>query len=1151
MQDINEMEQPTDRSHYTYDSLSSEEDEEDKELALEVENAIAAVTNSDHRPAVVPIIEPEENELLQRCANDIAALRQTTGAVAINVNVDYKPLELKFSDEIFLQELSKPAPAQKSPINLAQSLENLEPKKELAKNTEENPPPQTAVPKSRKLDEEKKKKEIEMKRLMEEIHMMEEDELSRRIELEDARRKFDPYAKPLSKCEIFEYMKKLSVPLTIPPIQKLGTSDPDEGFLKYSIQGPVKITPKMVQELFVVKPKPKQEPEVVEFFKKPFTGKIAPPPEILSTAGFSEVKISVTETVVFTKVPQKTCQCWADVVIKDMITYMSKAKPCSVPRFDAFLCDTFYRINPHNQTTKKKADKPNNKNPDSEAQQMAELSALCEEDELNLLDTLPENAEEIEIKLSPHIDLKPLSKFLQAKKLSLPMNQLTSLGPVRDLFHLRELYVAQNKIARLDPTAFQKLEELRVLHADINLLEKIEGLDKCRKLEVLKLDNNRIRSIGGLSKCLQLRTLNLYRNQISEVAGLESLNNLQCLDLGRNKLKNVDYLGDPFIVPMISELLLYYNEIEMFPADFSKPMLRSLWLNGNKLQCLSLGYCPLLEMLTASDNSIISLGSFTVAPLLHTLDVSFNNIKDMVTLFSSFKNCRSLKSVKFNDNPVMKGREGSFNTFLMKLLPFVCEINSESVQPLASNAQSENTNTCLNRELIQRLTEYTKIVLAEQAFIGRILKSGKFKIMNSWLTFLKENPHTQYYLRFASAIHYNNLLKVQKTPNLEYLLFNDTASLYANSVRNTKKEREAAMKILSLYLRKRTERRIKLRKYKKHETKIVKIQAWIRGAQTRKLYKEVFGKLSTKRRKKKPVAEQMAVKIQAVTRGYLFRKRIKKGLENAKKKKADLDECPEIDVDDFLGMKTTGLEDDFLMVPDHEQLKAIIEKIKVPKNERLPPVPSTHLPEINKAPSPAVRKNIPKPSCTEHLPELSALNKKNLGRLPNPNRDPTGSEISEYELQTESQRSTLYRQTNETGGRRAMEEVKQRVNNFVPHEKDLGQHKEIREKSKKLAEDWGIKGEDSKKVVEAWIGKMVKRKQKKQVLTPEERFQRFLANKPPASTSGKSKVIPKQQNINAIKRLFHLFVFGSPIIIIIITIFVGKEVWASSSLWVF
>jgi len=1165
---MQEEEQATDRSHYTHKSDSSYEDEDDKALALEVENAIREVNNTEENKAipekpketVIPDTESPENELLQIAAETLSRIQKTAGNVQNKVPIEFKPLELKFSDEIYLQSLATKPPEkieQMDPpqqqiqsefipvevavqpiisppipnIDLTQSVDNF-PK--LIPHEPEIKPPQTAVPRPkqsnirRDLDKAKKEKENEMKRLMEEMAMMEEDDLSRQIEQAECRKKFGPYALKLKRSELLDFLSsgELAIPVQCKPCQKICISDPDEGFIKYSIQGPAKITPKMLQELFTIKeiekPKPKEIPKVdpnkefLDFFAAPLNLKINSLPTCeIPAIPVTSKSIIISETVIFKHdLESKICTCNNDK-ISEYLPTISKMQSYKIPKFEQFLKETFYRVFASTQKQHSKIQKPQNVialEQISEEQQMAELNALCDQDELNLLDSLPINSEEIEHKNSPQTDFSKISRFIKAKRILLQMNQLNTTSFIKPLINLRELYLAQNKIARLDPTAFQNLEELRILHADVNLIEKIEGLEKCRKLEVLKLDSNRIKQIEGLSKCTQLKYLNLYRNQITELNGLENLVFLQHLDLGRNKIQNIAYLLDK--IPMISELLLYYNEIEQFPAGFSKILLKSLWLNGNKMLNFSIGYCPLLENLVISENALISVSNFAVLPLLESLDISFNNIMNIESLFEPLKGCNSLSKFKFNDNPLMKGRDNALNSYIAKILPNAKEINGETFIPDKNNNSFKTICSCKNSVLANQIKEIGKIELLEQLFFSRIQKSEKFKGRDEKINFLKESPYMDYLFKYSGAFHFNHILNILKYGNL--YVMNDIQNIYENALKSSKKERESAHKILSLFIRRKVENRIKLRKYKKSELKIIKIQAFIRGVQTRKIYEQAFGKLRRKNKKQKKTKDYFATKIQAVAKGFLLRKRIKKGLENAKKKKENFDDCPEIDIENFLGKNEPNIDDDLIIVPDQGELKAILEKIKVPRNYKSNSMAEgSILPSItgnNK--NPLIMEQTPskissKLGNIDHLPEL---NQKNLNGLSQIKRPPTGSEISEYDLKSESQRnSTNFKQfPNETGSRKAMEEVRQKIN----QNKEKDGKTAIIEKSKKFAEEWGLKGEDSKKVVEAWMGKKAKRKQKNKVLTAEERYKKFLMNKPPpgntqtgTGSSWKSKII--------------------------------------------
>ena len=1088
----------------------SEEDEEDRQLALETEAAINRVLATDYnKPSIIPIATPRRSEWLKECERDIEELKRTTCGIRLDNQFEYKLPEIKLADEIFLQELNEQAKENNDKennvlINANEDIEtmkksiNEQGKDESVKKDEEkiltivdikSKEVKKVKVKMTKWQSEVEKKNMEIKLLKEQMNMMEEDEYSRKLSIKVTKEKFGIYGEPLARSAILEFVKCLSFSeaISLSTAQKLGSNDPDEGFVKYSLQKPATISLKMIQEAFIAneeaerpKPKVKECNEAIEFFKQLKDIKLKAPP--LINIENNKLSVKITEVIISPKEVKEHCRCRAEEILKQMVS-LHKVKPLPIPKYEYFLKEIFYRVNSYQKSINKVKDVKND-DPESEEQQLAELSALCELD--SPLNSLPKSVELIELKNLPQADLKELSKFVQTKKLILSMNQLTSLDPIKDLTQLRELYISQNKLAKLDPKAFQRLGQLRILHADLNLLEKIEGLDKCKKLEVLKLDSNRIKRIEGLSKCISLRTLNLYRNQIIEVSGLEELVNLQSLDLGRNKITNVDYLVDSSIIPIISELLLYYNNIESFPSNFSKLLLKSLWISGNKLKTLSIAYCPLLETLIVSENSLVSIATLTYAPCLTTLDISFNNLDTVEALFTPIKDCKTLKSFKFIDNPVIKGRETCFDTFLLRLLPNLSEINAKTVEHKGISPIPKCTN-------MQRLTEYPKVALSEQAFIDRLAFSERFKLRDPKMLFLKENSHTQYLTKYLPIVHYNNFLKLYKSFIPEMIFLSGSVGLYKNSFLSAKRERKAARTILSFFLRKRMEMNVRMRKYKKYEKEIIKIQARVRGMQMRILYRHLFGKLAAKRAQetKEELEKRMATRIQARVRGFILRRRIKRGLANLGK--IDLQDLPNVDIDEFLGPQLEE-DDNIFAIPNPEELMKIIERIKVPVKANS----SSTLPAIVTNKEVEERKSISKgPRLTdEQLPELS---QKNLSKIPGSKNMREGSDISEYTVRTESKISVVSKPGYEIGGKYVMEQIR------ASHHAQPSVNALIREKGHKMAEEYGMDDEDSKKVIKAWYTKQLKRKLKKHNPTSEERFQKFLASRPPAPTNKKTK----------------------------------------------
>ena len=77
---------------------------------------------------------------------------------------------------------------------------------------------------------------------------------------------------------------------------------------------------------------------------------------------------------------------------------------------------------------------------------------------------------------------------------------------------------------------------------------------------------------------------------------------LEFLELGKNQISQIDALQSPNNrLVFLTEFYLYMNKLKQFPRNASFPILKVLNLNKNPdLKSLELGYCPLLESLTAS-----------------------------------------------------------------------------------------------------------------------------------------------------------------------------------------------------------------------------------------------------------------------------------------------------------------------------------------------------------------------------------------------------------------------------------------------------------------------------------------------------------------------------------------------------------------------
>ena len=101
--------------------------------------------------------------------------------------------------------------------------------------------------------------------------------------------------------------------------------------------------------------------------------------------------------------------------------------------------------------------------------------------------------------------------------LDLSFNAIRDMSAVASCPLLEELYIAQNK------------------------LRKIEGLIGMGHLKILDLGANRIRSMAGagLSTLVSLESLWLGKNKIGRIEGINSLKSLRKLDVQNNRLQSI------------------------------------------------------------------------------------------------------------------------------------------------------------------------------------------------------------------------------------------------------------------------------------------------------------------------------------------------------------------------------------------------------------------------------------------------------------------------------------------------------------------------------------------------------------------------------------------------------------------------------------
>lgn len=232
--------------------------------------------------------------------------------------------------------------------------------------------------------------------------------------------------------------------------------------------------------------------------------------------------------------------------------------------------------------------------------------------------------------------VKPLAPYSLLVHLDISMNKIAAIkGGFEQCPNLRTLTISDNLLREITPFMFQKCRQLRSLNLDINQITKLQNMHHLTNLAELSVQNNKISVMEGLTSMTKLRRLNLSFNRITKLEGLSNCQMLELLELGKNQISNIDALQtaqNKFV--FLTELYLYINKLRSFPRQLCLPQIKVLNLNQNsELKELDLGYCPLLETLSASQCQVSNLYSLAGCQSLRELDISFNQMPSLISIF--------------------------------------------------------------------------------------------------------------------------------------------------------------------------------------------------------------------------------------------------------------------------------------------------------------------------------------------------------------------------------------------------------------------------------------------------------------------------------------------------------------------------------------
>ncbi|XP_032269743.1 leucine-rich repeat-containing G-protein coupled receptor 4 [Phoca vitulina] len=287
---------------------------------------------------------------------------------------------------------------------------------------------------------------------------------------------------------------------------------------------------------------------------------------------------------------------------------------------------------------------------------------------------------------------KALSGLKELKVLTLQNNQLKTVPSeaIRGLSALQSLRLDANHITSVPEDSFEGLAQLRHLWLDDNSLTEVpvHPLSNLPTLQALTLALNKISSIPdyAFTNLSSLVVLHLHNNKIKNLGQhcFDGLDNLETLDLNYNNLG--EFPQAIKALPSLKELLFHSNSISVIPdgAFDGNPLLRTIHLYDNPLsfvgnsafhnlsdlhslvirgasmvqQFPNLTGTIHLESLTLTGTKISSISSNLCQEqkMLRTLDLSYNNIKDL----PSFNGCHALEEISLQRNQIHQIKEGTF-----------------------------------------------------------------------------------------------------------------------------------------------------------------------------------------------------------------------------------------------------------------------------------------------------------------------------------------------------------------------------------------------------------------------------------------------------------------------------------------------------------
>ena len=184
-----------------------------------------------------------------------------------------------------------------------------------------------------------------------------------------------------------------------------------------------------------------------------------------------------------------------------------------------------------------------------------------------------DNLTELNLAGTAFSDLKQIKGLKNLQKLNLGGTQILDLELIRAHANLSQLSLSSTAIEDFSP--LRTLTKLEVLHLSQTSITELSPLEELVNLKELDLGYSNIADIEPIKGLTELEILNLGSTQVSDLTPLKGLINLKKLVLNGTQVSDLEPIKD---FAKLQELVLFNTQVSDLEPIKNLSNLKSLWL---------------------------------------------------------------------------------------------------------------------------------------------------------------------------------------------------------------------------------------------------------------------------------------------------------------------------------------------------------------------------------------------------------------------------------------------------------------------------------------------------------------------------------------------------------------------------------------------